>query len=292
MARDDQRSTTLVRRQLGRLLKEAREGAGLTQEQAGRLLEMGKATVGRLEKGENDKVKQRDVDAIGNVYGLPPEKIAELKALAAQTATKPWWQASRHLIYPGYNTYLGLEAGASQLQFYQPLIVPGILQTPDYARAIEQPYRPTDTPADVETRVALRMQRAAVLTRRYKPARAEFVLHENVLHTVVGSRDVMAGVCRHLADMSTRENVSIRIVPYMAGNPTHTVPTPYIIIDFPPESREPSVVYTETTTGTMIFEEEADLKEFRDIHETLERAALGEQESKDRLRTIARRYKP
>lgn len=290
MAKEEQPSTTLVRRQLGRLLKEARQGAGLSQEQAGRLLEMGKATVGRLEKGENEKVKKREMEAMGNVYGLSPDRIEELKALAEQTATKPWWQASRHLIYPGYNTYLGLEAGASQLVFYQPLIAPGLLQTADYARAIERPYRPEDTPADVEKRVALRMQRAAVLTRRYKPARATFILHENVLNTIVGSRAVMAGLCRHLLDMGARENVSIRILPCAAGYPTHAVPTPYIIIDFPPESREPSVVYTETTTGIMIFEDDDDLKDFRAVHESLERAALGELDSRERIRDYARRY--
>ncbi|MEU6562704.1 DUF5753 domain-containing protein [Nocardia nova] len=234
---------------------------------------------------------QRDVDAMGNVYGLPVDKIAKLKALAAQTATKSWWQASRHLIYPGYNTYLGLESGASHLYFYQPLVVPGILQTADYARAIEQPYRPTDTADDVENRVALRMQRAAVLTRQYNPARADFVLHENVLHTIVGSPTVMAGMCWHLADMSTRDNVSIRILPFTAGHPGHTVPTPYIVIDFPPESREPSVIYTETTTGTLTFEEDEDVKEFRQVHETLQRSTLEEQESRDRLRQLARRYK-
>jgi transcriptional regulator with XRE-family HTH domain len=287
---NDQTSTTLVRRQLGRLLKEARDGAGLTQEQAGHILEMGKATVGRLEKGENDRVRLRDMDAMGNAYGLAEDKVAELKALAAQTATKSWWQVYRHLIFPGYSTYLGLEAGATHLRFFQPLIIPGILQTAAYARAIERPFRPADTEDDVANRVALRMQRSSVLTRQYKPAQGDFVISESVLHTVVGSDDVMSEQSRHLADMSTRENIRIRILPFTAGHPGHTVATPYIIMDFPKQSREPSVVFTETTIGTMIFEDREDVKEFREVHESIQRAALDDHPSRELIRKIARRY--
>lgn len=127
--------------------------------------------------------------------------------------------------------------------------MPGILQTADYARAVERPYLPTDTPADVEKRVSLRMQRSAVLTRKYSPAQAEFILHEAALHTIIGSRAIMRGQSMHLADMSTRDNVSVRLLPFTAGHPGHTVATPYIIIDFPTESREPSVVSPKQRQG-------------------------------------------
>ncbi|WP_433731974.1 helix-turn-helix domain-containing protein [Nocardia sp. CA-129566] len=293
MTKDDQPTSTLPRRQLGRALREAREGAGFTLERAAQLMEMGKASLGRIEKGQNDKVKLRDVEALGNLYGISQEQIAELKALAQQTATKMWWQALRHLLLPGYNTYLGLESGASDLYFYQPLIVPGLLQTKDYATAVEGPIRPTDTAADIERRITLRLERSVILTRHHSPVRAEFILHENVLHTIVGSPRAMALQCRHIADMSTRANVTVRILPQAAGHPGQSVATPYIILDFPLDSRgatEPSVVYSETTIGRMFFEDNDDMNQFRVIHETLRCATLEEQPSRNLLRDIARRY--
>ncbi|MGY4098651.1 helix-turn-helix domain-containing protein [Nocardia sp. R16R-3T] len=297
MVREDQPDSTLPRRQLGRALREAREGAGFTLERAAREMEMGKTSVIRVEKGHNDKVKVRDVEGFGRVYGLDEQRIEELKALAQETATKSWWQGYRHLMRSGYSTYLGLESGASQLTIYQPMIVPGLFQLVDYARAIEQPFLPGDTPADLERRVEVRLRRTAILTRQHKPIAAEFILHECVLHTVVGSRAVMATQLRHIADMSTRSHITVRILPFAAGFPGNAVPVlPYTILDFPADSRsfgtEPPIVYTEHTIGTMFFEDDADVQRYREIHDDLRRATLDEQASRDLLRQVARRYDP
>jgi transcriptional regulator with XRE-family HTH domain len=295
MGMDDQPGSTLPRRQLGRALREAREGAGFTLERAAQLMEMGKTSVGRIEKGQNDKVKLRDVEAFGKLYGLSSERIEELTTLAQQTATKGWWHASHHLIAPVFKTYLGLESGVSALSVYQPVIVPGLLQVADYASNIERPYYPGDTQEDLERRVLLRMRRAAILTRKYSPITADFVVHESVLHTIVGSSAVMSTQMRHMADMSTLPNVTVRILPFAAGFPVDKGPVlPYIILDFPLNSREfgaePPVVYTETTIGSMFFEDGNDVKRYREIHESLRRATLEEKPSRDLLRQVARRY--
>nr|WP_280508483.1 helix-turn-helix transcriptional regulator [Nocardia flavorosea] len=219
MARDEQSGSTLPRRQLGRALREARQAVGFTLEQAAQEMEMSKTSVIRIEKGHNEKVRLRDVEGFGQLYELSENRIDELKALAQQSATKSWWQASRHLMLPGYRTYLGLESGASKLCSYQPTIIPGILQTADYARAIERPVLPGDTPEDLERRVSVRIRRKALLTRQRRPVPAEFLLHESVLHIVVGSRQVMAAQLRHIADISTHPGVAVRILPFAAGFP-------------------------------------------------------------------------
>lgn len=295
MTTDDHPGSTLPRRQLGRALRDAREGAGFTLDRAAQLMEMGKTSLGRIEKGQNDKVRLRDIEALGRLYGTPAERVEELKALAQQMATKSWWQASRHLLLQGFNTYLGLEAGASQLSFYQPSMVPGLLQVRDYATAVELPFFPNDTPADLQRRVEVRMRRASILTRKHSPIAAEFILHETVLHTMVSSKSTMAYQSRHLAEIGTRSNVSIRILPFAAGIPWAGTPVlPYIILDFPDADRrngtEPPVVYTESTIGTMFFEEEDDVRRYREIHACLKQAALTEQLSRDLLRQVARRY--
>lgn len=291
MARDDQHGSTLPRRQLGRALREARQGAGYTLEQAAGEMEMSKTSVIRIEKGHNEKVKLRDVEGFGRLYELSEKRIDELKALAQQSATKSWWQASRHLMLPGYDTYLGLESGATRLHSYQPVIIPGLLQTADYARGIERPTLPGNTVEDLETRAEVRLRRTAILTRKRRTVAADFLLHESVLHTVVGSRKIMATQLRHIADMGTRPNVTLRILPSAAGFPGQVVPVlPYIILDFPADSMEPAVVYCENPIGSMFFEHDADVKRYRDIHHDLRCATLDEQRSRDLLRQLARRY--
>ncbi|MQY23462.1 helix-turn-helix domain-containing protein [Nocardia macrotermitis] len=295
MTKDDQPGSTLPRRQLGRALRDAREGSGFTLERTAQLMEMGKTSLGRIEKGQNDKVRLRDIEALGELYELGAERIEELKALAQQMATKSWWQASRHLLFPGYNTYLGLEAGASRLLFYQPLVVPGLLQTLRYAKAVEHQYLPDETPEDVQRRVDLRIRRASILTRQRSPASAEFILTESVLHTVVGSHAVMAEQLRHIADLSTRANLTVRVLPFSASIPAGGIAVPpYIILEFPADSprfqAEPPIVYTEGAIGTMFFEEPEDVGRYREIHAELGGAALDEQQSRSLLRQVARRH--
>lgn len=286
-SKSDISRTTLPRRQLGRALRDARQANGYTLEQVAEVLEISRSSLGRLELGQNEKVKVRDIEFICQYYGLSEERTGYLKSLAEQARVKPWWEDFRDLVRPGFNTYLQLEAIATGFHFYQPLAVPGLLQTEDYARVMAA-APPPNGPEEVEQRVALRMRRQAILTRRHKPLPAEFLLHETVVRTVVGSDRDMSTQLRHAADMGTRDNVSVRIVPFSAGFPAGLPIPPYIILDFPRD--EPSVVYTEGAIGTMIFEDHDDVQRYRDFYEQLRRGALGEQASRDLLRNLARRY--
>ncbi|MBF6351508.1 helix-turn-helix domain-containing protein [Nocardia flavorosea] len=295
MAREDQPGSTLPRRQLGRALREARQGMGFTLEQAAQEMEMSKTSIIRIEKGHNEKVKLRDVESFGLLYELGEEQIAELKTLAQQSATKSWWIGDRHLIKTGFNTYLGLESSVERLYFYQPMIVPGLLEVVEYARAFEAPYFPSDSSEDVERRIALRMRRASILTRRRNPVTAEFLVHESVIHTRVGTQVTMASQLRHIADMSTLANVHVRILPFSAGFPGKIRPVlPYTIMEFPTDrtefGAEPPVVYVEGTTSTTFFEDQADVRQYRQIHASLRDASLDERQSRDLLRQVARRY--
>lgn len=285
--KSDPSRTTLPRRQLGRALRDARQANGYTLEQVAEVLEISRSSLGRLELGQNEKVKVRDIEFVCQYYGLSEDRTEYLKWLAEQARIKPWWEDFRDLVRPGFNTYLQLEAVATGFHVYQSLVVPGLLQTADYAGVVTAAPQPS-TPEEVEQRVALRMRRQTILTRRHKPLPAEFLLHEAVLRIVVGSDRAMSSQLRHVADMGTRDNVSIRIVPFSAGFPAGLAIPPYIILDFPRD--EPSVVYTEGAIGTMIFEDHADVQRYRDFHENLRRGALGEQASRDLLRNLAWRY--
>ncbi|WP_028478998.1 helix-turn-helix transcriptional regulator [Nocardia sp. CNY236] len=281
------KTTTLPRRQLGRALRDARQANGYTLEQVAEALEISRSSLGRLELGQNERVKVRDIDFICEYYGIAEDRVEYLRSLVSHANPKVWWEDFRKLIRPGFNTYLQLEAVATGFRFFQSLVVPGILQTAEYARVVAASPL-ADTSDEVDRRVALRMRRSKILTRRHKPVQAEFLLHEGVLRTVVGSSRVMASQLRHIADMSTLENISIRIVPFTAGFPGGLALPPYIVIDFP--HNEPSVVYTEGAIGTIIFEENDDVERFRVMYGSLKSAALEERPSRDLLRNLTWRY--
>ncbi|MFI1920148.1 helix-turn-helix domain-containing protein [Nocardia sp. NPDC020380] len=285
----DLTGTTLPRRQLGRALRDARQARGLTLDQVATATSISRPTLSRIELGQYEKVRDMEVDYLCRYYLLPDERTCYLKSLVGQAnSSTVWYQDYRHLIAPGFGTYLELESFATEFWFYQPIVIHGLLQTSKYSRTLERLHPSDSATGDIETRVNLRMQRARILTRPHMPVCAEFLLHENVLYTLVGSSQIMRAQLRHIADLSTRDNVTVRILPFTAGLPTGTVIPPHNILDFP--DTEPSVVYTEAAIGSMVFEDENDVKRVRALHDILRNASLGEQESRDRIRKISRRY--
>ena len=142
--------------------------------------------------------------------------------------------------------------------------------------------------------MALRLRRSAILRRPRQPVELDVVLTEAVLSTVVGSPATMELQMQHLADMSTRDNVRIRIVPFSAGLPTNSILTPYTIMDFQQSASkpvEPAVVYAENIIGSMFYQDDKDVRRFREIHDEVRGAARGEDQSREMLRQAARRYR-
>ncbi|MFR9771814.1 helix-turn-helix domain-containing protein [Nocardia sp. SC052] len=290
----DETGSTLPRRQLGRYLREAREGAGFTLERAASLMEWHKSTLSRLERGSTDRVRTRDVSGLCEIYGLNEERTAVATGLAEQTPAKSWWHTYGDLIPAWFNLYVGLEAGAEALATYQPLLIPGLLQTPDYTRAIDRLYFTNDSEEELERRIQVRAQRQRLLTRSRQPTRASFVLHEAVLRTVVGNRRVMAAQSRHIADMCALENVEIRILPFHTGLPLGAALPPFTILDFAQDVRgkltEPPIVYCENYTGSAYLEGRVDVLKFREAFALLRRASPDARPSRDLMRQIAREF--
>ncbi|MFI5718028.1 helix-turn-helix domain-containing protein [Nocardia sp. NPDC051750] len=284
----DLSGTTLPRRQLGRALRDARHALGSTLDQVARETEFSRATLSRIELGQYEKVKVREVEYLCGYYCLPKDRTAYLMAMAAEAKNKVWWQNYRHFLHEGFSSYLELESYATDFRFFQPLLIPGLLQTPDYARAVYRASAPNDPESEVDKWVEMRVQRRVRLVQRRRKVHLEYLLHESILHTVVGSNRTMAAQCRHMADASTQENVVLRVVPFTAGLPTGHVVPPFIVLDFP--DKEPSVVHTEGAIGSMTFEEADDVERFRSLYDTLRSATLDDIRSRDRIRKIARRY--
>ncbi|MBF6335201.1 helix-turn-helix domain-containing protein [Nocardia abscessus] len=286
--------TTLPRRQLGRLLRDARMRAGLSLEVAARTLGWGNATISRLENGRNKTVRATDLHALGGLYGVDAEDLVAWKELAGQAPVRSWLRAYSDVLEPKFNTYVELESAAGELAIFQPLIIPGLLQTHDYAQAMNRARQPQVSEADLERLAAVRARRQHLLTRPRNPCKLTTVIHENALRTIVGNPQVMADQCRHAADMSTRDNIELRILRQEAGLPTGRLVTPFIVMTFPKDSQgrpvEPSVIYAESYTGDAYLEKREDVQRCRHTFRTLAGATMDARASRTLLRELARSY--
>lgn len=285
--------STLPRRQVGRYLRDLRQGAGLTIAELARRIERGATTVQRLETGAAERIRLWDIEAICRVCGADETTIDALKGLAQQGNSKSWWHQYGDLIPLNFDVYMGLEAGARKLTAFQEL-VPGLLQTPDYARTLTRLAHPSAPDSEIGRRVELRGRRQIMLTKKNDPVPIDVILDESVLHRVVGSRRIMEAQLRHLADMGTRANIDIRILPFGAGIPLGDLTGPFMILDFEglpvADSTEPPVIYAEGYTGDMYFEDPDVVDQYRNAHAGLRRVALTAQESRQLLREKAREF--
>jgi len=203
-------SPTARRRELGFMLRSLRTAIGLTEDQVAQRLGVSRSKVSRLETGQRN-ASEADIARLCELYQVDDERRSRLTGLAAKGKERAWW--SRSLPYADY---VGLEAEAEAISDYGLAVVPGLLQVPDYARALVRAGGPALTPKIVEERIKTRMARQDRLLSGAIPSFAA-VLDESVLHRVVGSPVVMLAQLRRLLEMARLPNVTIRVVPYDAG---------------------------------------------------------------------------
>ncbi|MEV5647683.1 helix-turn-helix transcriptional regulator [Nocardia sp. NPDC052254] len=289
----EDQSTTLPRRQLGRYLKDARLAVGLKLEDVAPLMQWSASKLSRIESGKSPAIRVLDVEALCRIYEIDdPEVSAGLLGLAKQSTGTSWWQAFDDVISGNFDLYVGLESSAQQLSMFQPHIVAGLLQTPAYARAVEQGYYSDISEQELERRIQLRIKRQSLLNRKFKPVAVDFVIHESALWTVVGNGKVMAAQCHHLANLPV--NVEVRVLPYDAGFPAGLPTGPFAILDFGTDSKgretSPTVVYVELYAGDLYLERRKDVARYRQAYSATLKAALDVPDSKRRLRQIAREH--
>jgi transcriptional regulator with XRE-family HTH domain len=246
-------SPTVRRRELGFLLRSLRAAMGLTTEQVAERIGVSRSKISRLENGRRGASKD-DITRLCDLYKVDEEGRSRLTELATEGKQRTSWPLSQQ-----YFDYFGLEAEAESISDYGLAIMPGLLQTPDYARAIMSVGGPTLTPAIIEERVQARIARQRLLTSRRAP-RFEAVLDESVLHRVVGSPAVMLPQLRRLLELSQLPNVAIRVVPYEAS----VVPAgvnKFIILRFAlPDISD--IVFIEELTGHRYLEDPSDIETY------------------------------
>ncbi|WP_433491223.1 helix-turn-helix domain-containing protein [Nocardia grenadensis] len=287
--------STLPRRQLGRFLREHREAIGLSLAKAAALVELSQAALQRIEAAKTKKVRAVDVRALCELYEVPREEVVRALDLAEQAKVTSWYTAFAGLYSdPTFNMYVGLEASARKLTIYNE-IVPGLLQTPEYARELIGSFYSDSGAEGIDRRVELRMRRQAVVTRRAAPIHLDVLLHESALRRVVGTPQVMGAQLRHLAEVGKRPNITIRIHPFTSGCANGLLHGPFMLLDFGLDEKgrtvEPPLVYFEGVGKPDLYLESADdIRRYDELASVIRSAAHDEVRSRELLRHIAREY--
>lgn len=286
--------STVPRRQLGRNLKELRVRARLTVRAAATKLEWSEAKMWRIETGQTP-LRALDVEAMCKVYGAGTDLTAALMGLAKETKARGWWHAFGDLIPEGFDVYVGLEEAAAALSSYESDVVPGLLQTDGYARAITRTHYPDINEMDLDGRVQLRIERQALLTRPTDPPVLRAVLSETVLRRPVGGSAVMAAQLAHLVYVSELPNVSIRIVPFAAGPHLGVVSGPFVILRFPVTGdgvdTEPPTVYADGYTGGLYLDKPKEVHQYESAFSGIWEAALDDRASRRLIADVAGSYR-
>nr|WP_203598245.1 helix-turn-helix transcriptional regulator [Streptomyces sp. SID7909] len=266
---------------LGKRLQELRERAGLSRDQAAKVLRVTAATVRRMETAEV-ALKIPYVQALLKAYGISDAENDAFVELAEEANRPGWWQRFHDVLPDWFSMYVSLEGAASLLRMYEPHFVPGLLQTEDYARTVMRTGAVGQTrPEDIERHVALRMERQSLLTRPDAP-RLWVVMDETVLRRPVGSVEIMRAQVDKLLEATTMPNVTLQIAEFSTGHHPGTY-GPFVLFRFAvPEL--PDMVYSEYLTGAVYFDARPEVASYLEVMDRMAAQAATAQRTKELLR--------
>jgi transcriptional regulator with XRE-family HTH domain len=269
-------SPTFPRFQLGKQLRLLREQAKLTTEDVGLQLDCSPSTISRMEGGKVG-IRRSTLERMLDIYDLTDHEHRETLIALAKEGKRRGWFARYGDLPPSYSRFIGLEAAAEEMRNYEALVVPGLLQTEEYTRALLRTSAPdTQGPLEeaIEAHVSARRERQALLTRDENPLRLIVVLDEGVIRREIGGPDVMRSQLKRLAETSRMRNVTLQILPFVGGAYAGMSGS-FAILQF---NDAPNVAYAEALTGD-IYQEAGDVQRYHDVFESLRAAALSPLES-------------
>ncbi|MFE3634556.1 helix-turn-helix transcriptional regulator [Streptomyces cellostaticus] len=268
---------------LGSQLRRLREARGITREAAGYSIRASESKISRMELGRVS-FKTRDVEDLLTLYGISDEAEREsLLSLAREANVAGWWHSYTDVLPSWFPTYVGLEGAASLIRVYEVQFVHGLLQTEEYARAVVRRGMKGASPADVERRVALRLERQKHLLADDAPE-FHIVLDEAALRRPYGDRDVTRGQLQHLIDISERPNVRLQVMPFGFGGHSGESGA-FTILSFP-DADLSDVVYLEQLTSALYLDKREDVAQYEQALKELQQDSPGPDESRDLLRGL------
>ncbi|MFF7632393.1 helix-turn-helix domain-containing protein [Kitasatospora sp. NPDC008050] len=267
------------------MLRQLREDAGLTAEQVGIHLTCHASKVGRIENGRSG-VRMLDLNVMLDLYGLKDQEARDrLVELAKESKKRGWWRVYDDVMKPGLAEYISLESAASQISTFQPMLIPGLLQTEDYVRAIMQGGRklPSD---EIERRVRLRLERQEWFDAT--GAHMWAVIGEAALRNQVGGPPVMREQVKRLLAAADGPEVTLQVLPFDVG--AHpAIGSAFVILSFQ-ERTEGDVILVEAMTSSIYLETEEQLDQYKFAFNHLRAAALAPRQTQEFLQRTLTDY--
>jgi transcriptional regulator with XRE-family HTH domain len=280
-------SPTVRRRRLAAELRRLRLSAGKTAEDVGKVVGWSKAKISRYELAQGG-LKPADVARLLEVYGVEGRQREQLLALAEEATHKGWWEAYSDVLSEGHLEYIGLEAEATSILEWQINVVPGLLQTEQYAREVLSGFQEVATisPRAVERRLETRLIRQQLLTRD-EPLEYVALLDESVLHRQRGDRSVMRAQLQRVADFAELPNVTIQVLPLKSSHGLAVDSFSIFQFGSAHETILHDVVGLEHLSDELYVEGDTDTHGFRLAFDHLAEEALPPQESRELILTTA-----
>lgn len=273
---------------LGRRLQELRDAAGLTREEAARVLRVAPATVRRMELADV-ALKIPYVQVLLETYGVGGEEAAAFVRLAEEANQPGWWQRFHDVLPDWFSLYVSLEGAARLIRSYEPHFVPGLLQTEEYARAVLEAGTVGQSGREsIERHVSLRMARQELLERPDAP-HLWVVVEETVLRRPVSPRgEVMRGQLDKLLELTERDRVTVQIAEFADGPHPGTY-APFTLFRFA-EPELPDLVYTEYLTGALYLDSRAEVAAHLEVLDHMTTRAASAQRTRELLRECREGY--
>ncbi|MCK2217433.1 helix-turn-helix domain-containing protein [Actinomadura sp. ATCC 31491] len=257
-------SPTVLRILLGTQLRRLRTEKGISREDAGYSIRASHAKISRLELGQVS-FKQRDVADLLTLYGVTDAaERQQLLDLAKQANAPGWWHKYGDVLPAWFEVYIGLEGAASSIRTYENQFVPGLLQTPDYARAVIELAHEKAARNELDRRVALRTTRQ---NRLEAGLTLWAVIDEAVVRRTLGGPATMRAQIAHLLDVTAERNVTVQVMPFDRGGHA-AAGGPFSILRFP-ERELPDVVYMEQLTSALYLDKPADSDHYMEVMDRL-----------------------
>ncbi|MEU0005976.1 helix-turn-helix transcriptional regulator [Streptomyces sp. NPDC006314] len=281
-----QNGPAVRRRKLGAELRTLRTGAGLTSGEAAQLVGWHQSKVSRIETGAS-RVKPADLRLLLDAYGVRDRQLRELLLMLAGSedagGRNRWWHAYRGVLPPTYRDFISLESQASAMRTLETTVVPGLLQTAEYARAVTRAVVRDLDEERLDALVEVRLARQDVL-RSDPPLELCAVLDEAVLRREVGGPEVMARQLERLLEAARLPHVRLQVLPLAAG--AHVGLTgPFVIFSFPSTS-DLDVVVLDQLTSSLYLERKEDLLAYSKAFNTVQLHALSPEDSLDYIAGI------
>jgi hypothetical protein len=257
---------TVQRMLVGAKLRRLRTDLGLSREEAGEAIRASEWKIHRLENGQVG-FKERDlVDLLARYRVADPDEVEELLAMAREANAPGWWQRYTDVLPQWFRAYVDLESAATLIRTYEGQLVPGLLQTDDYMRAVIHGAHLDESVEEVGRRVRLRMARQTLLTGEHAP-RLWAVVDEAALRRPVGGREVMRGQVERLIEAAKLPNVTLQVLGFDSGAHPGMVGS-FSVLRFP-DQELPDVVYLEHLTSASYLSKPEEVDRYLHVMESI-----------------------